>query len=176
MENNTLLSKEHIIRTMLFVIWQTACAIFFHVLHIHDTWPAFFVAIFFFAFGLDVSRLKEIFCGAISGLIFGYFIPIFFTAMTPVVGSDWSLFLYIALAIFIITFFGPVAHTLLNPVSFMYALLCLLNVEKVSEHAVQWGIIMLLGGGLLAGGIYLSAIFVEKYISKSPAESEMNME
>lgn len=166
LEGKNKITKQHFLVTILFVTWLTACNILFMQLKIHDTWPAFFICIFFFAYGLSPNRVKEIYAGAISGLVFGYFLPIFLGAMAPILGVKIALNIYIALVLFIILILGPVAHTLVNPVSFTYALMCLINIEEIHETIAEWGLMTILGGTLIIGGIYGIVKMLEMITSK----------
>lgn len=171
MKSTAKITKAHLVLSTLFVTWLVICNIIFEELNIHDTWPAFFICIFFFAYELDLKRIKEIFMGATSGLVLGYTIPIVLGTLAPIVGLQIAFNFYLAMVLFLILATKPVAHTILNPVTFTYALMCLLNVEHVMDHAVQWGAIMFLGGSLLIGGI----IGIVKMLTKA-AQSKASQE
>ncbi len=158
------ITKGYLILSVLFVAWLVICnVILTDIFKIHDTWPAFFICIFFFAYELNTGRLKEIFLGAVSGLIIGYTIPIALDMLTPVLGASLGFNLYLAVVLFIIIGSKPIAHTYLNPVTFTYALMCLINVTRVHDHIIEWGVIMLLGGALLVAGL----LGVVKVLSKT---------
>lgn len=172
MEGKNKITRQHFVVTTLFVAWLVTSNILFMVLNIHHTWPAFFICIFFFAYGLNPGRVKEIYAGAVSGLIFGYLLPFYLGVMAPVLGVKAALNVYIALVLFIILILGPVAHTLVNPVSFTYALMCLIHIEEIHEKIVEWGLMTILGGTFIIGGIYGIGAMMKKIESKRSRVSQ----
>lgn len=154
MSKTNKITKQHFIQTILFAAWLTLCNIIFTEMHIHHTWPAFFICIFYFAFGLNPARVKEIYAGSISGLVFGFLLIPYLGAVSPVLGGAMALHSFIFLVLFIILMLGPVAHTYVNPISFTYALMCLIHVNEIQESIFEWGVMTVIGGSLIIGGIY----------------------
>ncbi|MEJ8553370.1 hypothetical protein [Tepidibacter sp. Z1-5] len=153
MKSNAKITKAHLKLTTLIVTWLVICNVIFEQLHIHDAWPAFFISVFFFAYELDTKRLKEIFIGAASGLVLGYSIPIVLGILAPIFGPQIAFNMYLAMVLFFIMATKPIAHTALNSITFAYGTLCLMNITEITDHVVEWGLIMVFGGLLLIGGI-----------------------
>ncbi len=173
MKAKTGISKMHLIMSVIFTIWLVICNVVFETLKVEDTWPAFFICIFFFAYELDNSKIKEIFLGGITGLLIGYTIPIGLSILIARFGQQVGFNTYLALVIFVIIVSKPVAHIWLNPVTFTYALMCLLNLEHVTEMAIVWGATLVLGGALIVSGIAGTVkVVTSSTTSKSVAVAE----
>ncbi|MCT4635702.1 MAG: hypothetical protein N4A31_05640 [Rickettsiales bacterium] len=146
--------KQHLTTTVSFVTWLVICTAIFHKLHVHATWPAYLVVIFFFNSHFDTSKLKSIFGGGTMGLILGYTFPIILSTLTPIIGPEYAFYALIGITLLAIIGLGPVADFLFNPVTFAYALLVLLNMGEVHEHIFTWLLTHFIGGALCIGGIY----------------------
>ncbi|UGA53664.1 hypothetical protein [Vibrio sp. VB16] len=157
MSEHTKITKGYLILASLFVVWLVICNIIFvDIFKIHDTWPAFFICIFFFAYELKMERLKEIFIGATSGLIIGFTIPICLDFLSNFLPFIVAFNLYLGVVLFIIIGTKPVAHTYLNPTTFTYALMCLISFQNgivIKDQIFGWTATMLLGGALLIVGL-----------------------
>lgn len=155
--------KQHVIRTISFVTWLVICTVIFHKLHVHATWPAYLVVIFFFNSHFDTSQLKTIFGGGTMGLLLGYTFPIIIGAFAPMIGPEYAFYALIGIALLAIIGLGPLAHFLFNPVTFAYSLLVLLNMNVVHEHFFEWLLTHFAGGALCIVGIYAVVKIMNRY-------------
>jgi len=111
-------------------------------------WPASIALLLFILGQKKISNIKNIFCGAATGLILAASMP---TAVKlseqyagPLKGSISVLFLYIVLIIML----GDILHTCFNTVTFCYFTIAV----SFSEHTViPWLITLVIGGGFLIG-------------------------
>jgi len=111
-------------------------------------WPASIALLLFILGQKKISNIKNIFCGAATGLILTASLPAAVKLSEqyagPLKGSIIVLFLYIVFIIML----GDVLHTFFNTVTFCYFTIA----ASFSEHTViPWLITLVIGGGFLIG-------------------------
>lgn len=124
-------------------------------------WPASIALLLFFLSQKKTSNLKNIFCGAIAGILLAASLPkaaeFCGQYVGKLTGSIVVLFIYIALIVVL----GDVLHVCFNTITFCYFTVAVSFAEQMT---ISWLITLIIGGGFLIGAfIIFDKMVLEKY-------------
>lgn len=124
-------------------------------------WPASIALLLFFLGLKKISNLKNIFCGAIAGILLASSLPkaaeFCEQYVGKLTGSIGVLFIYIALIVVL----GDILHVCFNTITFCYFTVAVSFTEQMT---ISWLITLIIGGGFLIGSfIIFEKVILDKY-------------
>ncbi|MFY9257378.1 MAG: DUF1097 family protein [Dethiobacteria bacterium] len=142
--------KETAIVGLIVAAWLVVTLVILSLFGISQGWPAFLTLIFFFEAGAKTENLKNIFVGAVVGILLGAALHLLGGALAPALGVDLALLLIVFVIVFLIIFLGDVAHMFFNNYTFCYFCVSTIFSEPAT---LEWLAVLLLGGLFFTGGI-----------------------
>jgi len=96
--------KETAIVGLIVAAWLVVTLVILSLFGISQGWPAFLTLIFFFEAGAKTENLKNIFVGAVVGILLGAALHLLGGALAPALGVDLALLLIVFVIVFLIIF------------------------------------------------------------------------
>ncbi|HHW40663.1 MAG TPA: DUF1097 family protein [Syntrophomonadaceae bacterium] len=141
--------KETLIAAVVIAAMVVVTLVVLGIFKVKSGWPAFLTLLFFFESGAKTENLKNIFCGAVVGLLLAGGLPLAVKALVPSLGLEPAILLVVFIIIFLIVALGDVAHMFFNNYAFVY-----FTVASIfpKQSTLEWIVVAVLGGMLFTGG------------------------
>lgn len=141
--------KETLIAALIIAAWVVVTLLVLGIFKVKSGWPAFLTLLFFFESGAKIENLKNIFCGAVVGLLLAGGLPFAVKALVPSLGLEPAILLVVFIIIFLIVALGDVAHMFFNNYAFVYFTIASIFPKQAT---LEWIIVTVLGGLFFSGG------------------------
>lgn len=148
-EQNKGFKKETLIAAFVVALMVVITLVVLGIFKIKSGWPAFLTLLFFFESGAKTENLKNIFCGAVVGLLLAGALPYAVKALVPALGLEPAILLVVFIIVFLIVGLGDVAHMFFNNYAFIYFTVASIFPKQAT---LEWLLVTLLGGLLFTGG------------------------
>lgn len=134
-----------------------------------QTWPMYFVTIFFFTMGGDTKNIPTIFGGALLGLIMAYVLTMGLNTLAPSIGIVGALvvLLFVILAFIIVG--GGFLPVICNNMAFAYMTIATINMELVPSQIFNWIGMLFIGGAVILGGCLVMVKIITGILTKQAA-------
>lgn len=144
------LKKETVFAGLIVAAWLVLTLIILSQFGISQGWPAFLTLLFFFESGTKTENLKNIFVGAVAGILLAAVTPVLVNVLIPVLGPELSVLLVVFVIVFLLIALGDVAHMFFNNYAFAYFTVALIFHQ---QSTWEWLAVLILGGVFFTGGI-----------------------
>lgn len=141
--------KETLIAAFVVALMVVITLVVLGIFKIKSGWPAFLTLLFFFESGAKTENLKNIFCGAVVGLLLAGALPYAVKTLVPSLGLEPAILLVVFIIVFLIVGLGDIAHMFFNNYAFVYFTVASIFPKQTT---LEWSLVTLLGGLLFTGG------------------------
>jgi hypothetical protein len=172
-------TKPELIVTSCILLWIFIVNVACVILRV-NSWPMFFVTIFFFLLGGDKKNIPTIFCGGALGLLLALLLAVGLAAFGEGLGA-FAVIIFIELAIIILG--GTVAPLFCNNIAFAYLTAATIHLGKTVYNGealvdplqglLMNFVVLIVGGAIILGGSLLAyGIGVKLATPKAAAAQE----
>lgn len=160
--------KEEVFVSFFVFLWILFANIAAVALQI-QSWPMFFVMVFFVIMKSDVKKIPDIFVGGAVGLLAAVGLKYGLSALTPLIGDFGAFILLISVILGVIIIgnnFCPVAF---NNIAFGYLAVATIHLEELTFSSVVNNLLVLfIGGGIvIAGAIFITKMCIRFLVKRS---------
>lgn len=135
-------------------------------------WPMFFVTIFFFCMGGDMSNIPSIFIGGLTGILSAWVLIKILAVLAPVMGEVPATFLLLFLVLALIIVGGNYLPVAFNNVAFAYLTVAAIDLTIVENSVVTWLAMHLLGGAIILSGAVIISSIIGKRLNRDGTSTD----
>lgn len=149
--------------------WVIIANIIIYFAHIEHSWLIFIGNIMMFIMPGDNQwkKFADVMCGATVGMLITLLLLILIGKVSPVLGEFAGFIIPLAIGMFLLIYLHPLAPTFLNNVGFAYLVVCAISPEIFISNALQYFLILLIGGGIFNAVCILLAKPIKALVFKN---------
>ena len=95
--------------------------------------------------------------------------------LAPLVGEYVAIMIPLAIIIFVIIVFGSVLPVIFNRITFCFLTISCIDSSILLEHAVEYGLVFLIGGGIMVAGCWGILVLCRRFLKKDAPETKKEM-
>lgn len=157
-----MIKKETVITGFIVCVPIIIICYIMSLMNLSQTWPAFFVVLFYALGGYQVKNLKSIFAGGVTGILMAFCVSLIVPLLAPMIGGLPAGLSVAFVALFLLLVLGDVLPVMFNMYAFAYYMV-------TAAMSPQQSPVLLIGTLLIGGAVFTATcIGLLALLLKSP--------
>ncbi|MCG8569093.1 MAG: DUF1097 domain-containing protein [Spirochaetes bacterium] len=152
-EEKKRFKKSTLIVGVIVATWLCITLYLLRIFKIEQGWPAFLACLLFFERGGKKEHLKDIFGGALVGILLGLPLLYAINYLTPIIGVTLAILIVVFIIIFLLISLGDILPMFFNNSTFLYFTVALIYGNN--QATLEWLAVLILGGLFYVGGLLI---------------------